>query len=83
MKSKYKSQKEALLSIFKKGATLDWVSAFKMTGCSKLASRVSDYKKLGYVFKVETVTFKTMFGTNGNYNRYTLDLKLTPKKLLK
>lgn len=78
-----KSQQEALLTLFKSGRILNWVQAFKLTGCSKLSTRISDFRKLGFVFKAEKKTFKTRYKTNGYYFEYSLDLKKTKKSLLK
>jgi Helix-turn-helix domain len=77
------TQQQAVLDILKKGKTLNILSAFKLTGSMKLSTRISDFRKLGYVFKVKKIHFKTRYKTNGCYCDYTLDLKKTPKKLLK
>lgn len=80
---KPKTQKEALIAMLKKGKPINWVKAFQLTGCSKLGTRIAEYSKLGYVFKKDKVNFKTRYGTAGYYMDYTLDLKKTPKKLIK
>lgn len=80
---KQKSQKQAVLQLFLNGQTLNWLSAFKQTGCSSVGRRVPEFEKQGLVFKREKVNFKTRFGTAGSYMNYTLDLKKTPKKVLK
>jgi hypothetical protein len=77
------TQTQAVLELFKKGRTLDLVSCFKETGCSSVARRVSDFRKMGYVFKTTTQTFKTRYGTKGRVKYYTLDFKNTSKKLIK
>ena len=77
------TQMQAILDLFKKGKTLDLVSAFHKTGCMKLSTRISDFRKMGYIFKVKKINFHSMYGTKGYYFEYTLDLKKTPKKLLK
>jgi hypothetical protein len=78
------TQQQALLDIFKKGETLNLLTAFKQTGCMKLSCRVSDtFEPMGYVFKKEKVVFKTKYQTSGYYFNYTLNLKKTPKSLLK
>lgn len=76
------TQKQAILTAFKEGKTLNILSAFKLTGSMKLSTRVSEYKKLGYVFKSELVFFKTKYKTRGKYMNYTLDLKKTKKSLI-
>jgi hypothetical protein len=77
------TQKQAILNLFKKGKPVNWLSAFKETGTSKLSTRTSEFAKMGYVFKKERVQFKTKYKTSGYYFNYTLDLKKTPKRLLK
>lgn len=80
---KTKTQKQAVLQLFLAGQTLNWLSCFKQTGCSSVARRVPEFEEQGLVFKREQVKFKTRFGTRGKYMNYTLDLKKTPKKVLK
>lgn len=80
---KPKTQLEAIVILFKLGNTLDWIKAFNITGCSKLSTRVSDLQKLGYVFIKKKIDFITKYGTSGYYYEYKLDLKKTPKTLLK
>lgn len=77
------TQQGAILDLFKKGKTLNWLTIFKLTGSSKGTTRISDFRKLGYVFKVEKINFTTKYKTKGYYFDYTLDRKKTPKKLLK
>jgi hypothetical protein len=78
------TQQQALLDLFKKGKTLNLISAFKLTGCMKLSCRVNDtFIPMGYVFKKEKVNFQTRYKTHGYYFEYTLDRKKTPKRLLK
>jgi len=78
------TQQQALLDLFKKGETLNLTSAFKLTGCHKLSTRVSDtFEPMGYVFKKEKVNFVTKYRTKGYYFNYTLNFKKTPKRLLK
>lgn len=79
---KIKTQKDAVLSLFKKGRTLNWLNTFELTGCSSIARRVPEFEKIGYVFKRQKVNFKTRFGTHGTFMNYTLDKKATPKNLL-
>jgi Helix-turn-helix domain len=77
------TQKQAILNLLMEGQPVNWLSAFKQTGTSKLSTRVSEFTKQGFVFKKEKVKFKTKYKTIGYYYNYTLDLKKTPKKLLK
>lgn len=77
------TQKEAILTILKEGKTLNILTAFKQTSTMKLSTRCSEFAKQGYVFKKEKVNFKTKYKTSGYYFNYTLNLKKTPKRLLK
>lgn len=78
------TQQQALLDLFKQGKTLNLTSAFKLTGCHKLSTRISDtFEPMGYKFKKEKVVFRTKYQTKGYYYNYTLNLKKTPKRLLK
>lgn len=77
------TQKQAILNLYKKGKPVNWLLAFRETGTSKLATRTHEFEKMGYVFKRERIKFKTRYKTHGSYFNYTLDLKKTPKSLLK
>jgi len=77
------TQKGAILSLFKEGKTLDWCTAFKLTGSQTMRNRVIEFEKIGYVFVRNKIKFKTKYKTSGAYMTYKLDIKMTPKKLLK
>lgn len=77
------TQKQAILNLYKEGKTLNWLTAFRLTGTSKLSTRTAEFIDIGYVFKKERVKFKTKYKTSGYYCNYTLDFKKTPKQLLK
>lgn len=79
---KQKTQKSAVLSLLKKGRTLNWLNTFELTGCSSIARRIHDFEKLGYKFKREKKVFKTRYGTSGMFLNYTLDKRTTPKNLI-
>lgn len=66
------TQREAILTLFKQGHTLNWIEAFKLTGSETLRNRVSEWIKQGYVFEKEIVTFTTRYGTKGQYMNYRL-----------
>ena len=76
------TQKQALINLFKKGKPVNWITAFKATGCSYLPARIADLKKEGFKFEREQVNFTTRYNTKGYYFDYSLNLKKTPKKLL-
>ncbi len=82
---KPKTQREALLNHFKNGGRLSTIEATQRQYgyCTKLPSRIFDYENEGFVFKREVVNKKNIFGKTCYFNYYTLDLKKTPKKVLK
>jgi hypothetical protein len=75
MKTKAKTQKEAVLMLFKEGGKVSPLSCFKATGCMRLGAVVYDLKKRGYKFKIEREKFKTRFGTHGFITYYQLTNK--------
>lgn len=77
-----KSQFNFIRKLFIQGATLNHITAFKLTGCTTIVQRVKDLKELGYNIMAKRVMFKTRFGTYGYYNDYKLIKKGTPKELL-
>ena len=77
------TQKQAVIELFKSGVEVDALSCFKATGSMRLSARIWDMKEMGYVFKERTVFFTTKYYTKGHLKKYTLDLKKTPKRLLK
>jgi hypothetical protein len=77
------TQKQAVIELFKTGEEVDALSCFKATGCMRLSARIFDMKELGYFFDERIVFFKTRFKTMGHLKKYKLNLKKTPKSLLK
>lgn len=77
------TQKQSVIELFKTGEEVDALSCFKATGCMRLSARIFDMKELGYFFDERTVFFKTRFRTMGHLKKYKLNLKKTPKSLLK
>jgi hypothetical protein len=77
------TQKQAVIELFKTGEEVDALSCFKATGCMRLSAKVFSMKELGYFFDERTVFFKTRFKTMGHLKKYKLNLKKTPKSLLK
>jgi hypothetical protein len=77
------TQKQSVIELFKTGEEVDALSCFKATGCMRLSARIFDMKELGYFFDERTVFFKTRFKTMGHLKKYKLNLKKTPKSLLK
>ena len=69
---KAKTQMEAVKQMFRKKKKVNILNCFTETGCMRLSARIFTLTKLGWVFKVERIKFKTRYGTNGHYNNYTL-----------
>jgi hypothetical protein len=82
---KPKTQREAILMHFANGGSLTTIEATKRAygHCTKLPSRISEYEKEGFEFNREKIVKKSIFGETIIFLRYSLDLKKTPKKVLK
>lgn len=72
---KTKSQKQAIVYLMLQGKKLDWISAFKLTGCSKLATRISELKKQGFRIQHKQINFKSKYGNHGYYFEYWINKK--------
>ncbi|MFZ1389471.1 MAG: helix-turn-helix domain-containing protein [Thiolinea sp.] len=78
------TQKQAVIELFKSGIEVDTKICRQRTGCERLSARVYEMKEMGYVFtNGKVVHFSTRYGTRGHLKKYKLDLKKTPKRLLK
>lgn len=69
---KKQTQIGAILNEFKKGKTLNLLTAFKLTGSMRLPAKVFELQEQGYRFKKTSVNFKTRYGTRGAYVNYKL-----------
>lgn len=72
MVKKRKCQKSAVLDYMKQGHTLTTIEASDKFGCTRLAARISDYRKEGYSFAEEWVSGETRYGTPTRFKRYKL-----------
>lgn len=77
------TQKEAVINLFKSGIEVDAKLCRQRTGCERLSAIVYIMKEMGYVFKDRIECFSTRYGTRGHLKKYKLNLKKTPKRLLK
>ena len=77
-----KSQTAALLKLMLKGKPVDHNKAERLTGCTTIRSRISDFKKLGYKIDKVMVKHNTRYNTSGYHASYTLDLKHAKKNKL-
>lgn len=71
--SKGMTQKEMILEYMRLFGSIDPQQAYIELGCMKLATRISELKKLGYNIESETVTYKSKWwGRKKHYKRYRL-----------
>jgi hypothetical protein len=66
------TQAERVLDYIEKFGSITQYEALQDLGVMRLASRISDLKKLGYPIKSEVVTVKNRFGENCFIKRYSL-----------
>lgn len=67
-----RTQLDALLSYFIQNGGLTTFEAFERFGCTRLAARVLELSRKGYVFKKEPVEIVTRYGAKVTVTRYTL-----------
>lgn len=66
------TQQEMILYHIEQYGSISPLEAMKQYGIMRLASRIHDLKKRGYVFNREVVTTKNRFGEPVRYMRYSL-----------
>lgn len=66
------TQQEMILYHIEQYGSISPLEAMKQYGIMRLASRIHDLKKQGYVFNREVVTTKNRFGEPVRYMRYSL-----------
>ena len=66
-----KNQKELILEYITRFGSITPMQAFSDLGITKLATRISELRKVGMEFKIETVKFKNRFGKVGHYAKYS------------
>lgn len=66
------TQNEAILNHLKSGKSITPIEALNKYGCFRLASRISDIKKMGYLVHKEMVNDKKPDGTKERYAKYML-----------
>lgn len=65
------TQQEMILYHIEQYGSISPLEAMKQYGIMRLASRIHDLKKRGYVFNREVVTTKNRFGEPVRYMRYS------------
>ena len=66
------TQNAKIIEYIKDFGSITTFQAFTDLGCTRLASRINDLKKLGYSFNVERVSAKNRYGEPINFCRYSL-----------
>ena len=66
------NQKEQILDYLKSFKTITPMEAFSDLGITKLATRVSEMRRDGIEFHIETVKRKNRFGKPTRYCKYSL-----------
>lgn len=69
------TQCERILRHFKDYGSITSLEAMKEYGIMRLASRISDLRKLGYNITVTTETAKNRYGEPTSYARYSMEVR--------
>ena len=65
------TQREAILQYIEEFGSITPMQAFSDLGITKLATRISEMRKDGWEFKIETVTVKNRYGNSVSYAKYS------------
>ena len=65
------TQREAILQYIKEFGSITPMQAFADLGITKLATRISEMRKDGMQFKIETVSSKNRYGKSVSYAKYS------------
>ena len=65
------TQREAILQYIEDFGSITPMQAFSDLGITKLATRISEMRKVGYDFKIETVCTVNRYGKPVHYARYS------------
>lgn len=66
------TQAERILSYIEEFGSITQIDALKDLGVMRLASRISDLKKMGYPIQSDTEAVKNRYGENCYIKRYSL-----------
>lgn len=66
------TQCDRILQYIEENGSITQLQALREFGCMRLASRMSDIKKMGYPVKVEMETAKNRYGEKIHYARYRI-----------
>lgn len=70
------TQAERVLAYIEQFGAITQYEAMQDLGVMRLASRISDLKKLGYPIKAEVVAVKNRFDENCHIKRYSLAVNM-------
>lgn len=70
--SKKPTHNELIIAYLMEFGSITQLEALRDLGCMRLASRISDLKRMGYKITSETETVKNRFGDNCHIKRYRL-----------
>ena len=65
------TQREAILQYINEFGSITPMQAFADLGITKLATRISEMRKDGLRFKIETVNVKNRYGKSVSYAKYS------------
>lgn len=66
------TQCDRVLQYMQEKGSISTLQAFNELGCTRLASRITDLKKLGYKIGSEFVTGENRYGDKVSYKKYYL-----------
>lgn len=66
------TQCEKILQYIEENGSITTFEAFCDIGCTRLASRICDLRKMGYKFKTDTEKGKNRNGEPVHYTRYSI-----------
>ena len=66
------NQNDLVIAYIRAYGSITTLEAFRDLGISRLASRICDLKKQGYVFHKDTAKGKNRFGKSVHFTRYSL-----------
>lgn len=66
------NQCDKILAYIRENGSITPLDALREFGCMRLASRISDLKRLGYTIKSTMETSKNKYGEPVSYARYTI-----------
>ena len=67
------TQNERILRYMKEFGSITQIEALNVIGCMRLASRISDLKRLGYPIISETEVVKNRYGEKCRIKRYRVE----------